>query len=179
MRAADREVWRLLSKEARGQLRAKSGADPPPLEALVDGVLASMEVNLLLMPLPRAAAGSSGSSKRPPGDRDLTPEKTSSRSKRRARLVDSLKKKLAEKEKQDAPPPAPHPAERPKGRGRGRPAMPRQLWGGVAETPDGQRICFGFNLGSCKVTGDKCDKGVHVCSRKGCGGRHPATECAL
>ena len=45
----------------------------------------------------------------------------------------------------------------------------------VPETTKGKRICFGFNLGNCKVKGNSCDKGLHVCCKKWCFQSHAYT----
>ncbi|MCP4240434.1 MAG: hypothetical protein GY772_07695 [bacterium] len=173
LRAADKEIWKQLSNLAKGKLRAATPRDEP-LEDYVDQVLAMMEVNLILMPLP---AG--GGAKRKQEDNDgPPPEKTSStRSRRRARQMERLKKQTAEGR--------PSPSQGGgKGGGKGKrnfgPPMPQQLVGGVAELPDGRRICFGFNLNTCNKAqaGAACDKGVHVCTKRGCGGAHRASECS-
>ena len=67
--------------------------------------------------------------------------------------------------------------------------MPKALVGGVAQTPDGQRICFGFNLGTCReavrdamYSGKPCKvcvKGLHVCTKPGCHGPHPVHDCSM
>lgn len=51
--------------------------------------------------------------------------------------------------------------------------------GAVASTPKGNRLCFGYNLKTCQspVTGQKCEKGLHLCCVKGCMKPHPALEC--
>ena len=48
--------------------------------------------------------------------------------------------------------------------------MPSGLDGGdcVPATTKGKSICFGFNLGTCKVKGNKCDKGLHICCQQKC-----------
>ena len=40
-----------------------------------------------------------------------------------------------------------------------------------------QNICFAFNRKSCPVRGHKCRRGVHVCWRKGCFGKHAYPDC--
>ena len=47
--------------------------------------------------------------------------------------------------------------------------LPKPLVGGVAVTPDGQRLCCGFNLYECKDAspGEKCGRGWHLCTRVG------------
>jgi hypothetical protein len=180
LRAADKEIWKQLSNQARGKLRANTPADAPPLEALVGPVLAMLEVSLILMPLPKAG----GSKSKPDGnDQGSLDGAKNTRSKRRSKLVEGLRKQLDEARALRS---STKPQSTGKGgdKGRGRrvgPAMPKQLWGGVAETPDGQRICFGYNLGTCSkvAPGEKCDKGKRRCTRKGCGGVHRALDCAL
>ena len=46
--------------------------------------------------------------------------------------------------------------------------MPRELMGGVSTLPDGRRICYGFNLGTCTAAepGGACNRGVHVCTKR-------------
>ena len=181
VRAADREIWKMLSRQAKGKLRAPSSVDRPPLEALVDGVLASMDVNLLLMPL--AKAGGGDRSTKAPGTPEKHDKVASGKTKKRSAQVKKLREQLAEAKQRQ------HVVQRPqggapKGGGKGKqkgPAMPRALVGGVAQTADGKRICFGFNLGSCSKVqpGEECDRGLHLCTKKGCGGRHPASECPL
>ena len=57
--------------------------------------------------------------------------------------------------------------------------MPEALRGGINRLPDGRQICFGFNLGDCSraAPGGTCPRGVHVCTKIGCGGAHPVTQC--
>ena len=183
-KAADREIWRQLSKKAKGQLRAKTPMDPPPLEAFIEDILKSMEVNLILMPLPKAG----GQTRKRDPDGDESPEKTeNTRSKRRAKQVQSLKKQVEEARASNTQQPHANAGGKPAGGGKSGdrggktwgPPMPKQLWGGVATAEDGQRLCFGYNLGTCKVKGERCDKGLHACTRKGCGGKHPASECVM
>ena len=51
--------------------------------------------------------------------------------------------------------------------------------GAVATTPKGHRLCFGYNLKTCQsnVSGQKCERGLHLCCVKGCMKPHPAVEC--
>ena len=51
--------------------------------------------------------------------------------------------------------------------------------GAVGATPKGNRLCFGYNLKTCQanVSGQKCDRGLHLCCIKGCLKPHPALEC--
>ena len=40
-----------------------------------------------------------------------------------------------------------------------------------------QNICFGYNRKACPVRGAKCRRGLHVCWKKGCYGKHPFPDC--
>ncbi|CAE7224116.1 unnamed protein product [Symbiodinium sp. CCMP2592] len=58
-------------------------------------------------------------------------------------------------------------------------AMPSELRGCNSHTAKGRPICYAFNLGSCpnKVTGNKCEKGLHICAVPKCGMNHAAVKC--
>ena len=92
----------------------------------------------------------------------------------------------------DTPSPSPgQPNKRakttPKGKGGGKAPtntfqrIPTELLkiGAVAATPKGNRLCFGYNLKTCQgqVTGQKCDRGLHLCCVKGCMKPHAALDC--
>ena len=51
--------------------------------------------------------------------------------------------------------------------------------GAVGSTPKGNRLCFGYNLKTCQapVTGQKCERGLHLCCVRGCMKQHPAVDC--
>ena len=51
--------------------------------------------------------------------------------------------------------------------------------GCVSKTVDGKPICFGFNRGTCRWNGKgkRCQRGFHVCWKKGCGRSRPFHEC--
>ncbi|CAE7815285.1 unnamed protein product [Symbiodinium sp. CCMP2592] len=58
-------------------------------------------------------------------------------------------------------------------------AMPSELRGCNSHTAKGHPICYAFNLGSCpnKVTGNKCEKGLHICAVPKCGMNRAAVKC--
>jgi hypothetical protein len=61
---------------------------------------------------------------------------------------------------------------------RGRKFPSQQLFaiGNMVSQHNGRRICYAYNLQGCDTPvkgGNECEKGLHVCSRKGCGGNHP------
>ena len=59
-------------------------------------------------------------------------------------------------------------------KGKKRDPIPQSLKGMHPRTPQGELICFGFNLGTCKQ-GSKCPR-QHVCAVPGCYKAHPQTE---
>ena len=50
--------------------------------------------------------------------------------------------------------------------------MPKQLVGCTPCNDEGKPFCFAYNLGSCPHSTD-CEKGMHLCCKKGCGKKHP------
>ena len=58
--------------------------------------------------------------------------------------------------------------------------LPMQLKGCASTTPDGSRICFGFNIDGCSkaALGESCEKGKHVCCTRGCFEKHPHFSCS-
>ena len=86
-----------------------------------------------------------------------------------------------------ADPPSKKAKTGPKAKGQGKTSstgfqrIPTELLklGAVASTPKGNRLCFGYNLKSCQlpVSGQKCDRGLHLCCIRGCMKQHPAVEC--
>ena len=65
-----------------------------------------------------------------------------------------------------------------KGKQRG-PNIPAGLLNKALETPQNQRICWGFNLpNGCKAAkpGESCSKGLHVCAEPGCFKPHSLQE---
>ena len=62
-----------------------------------------------------------------------------------------------------------------KGKGKANIKLPENC---VASTSAGQRLCFQYNRGRCNNQNkDKCARGLHLCWKQGCHGKHPHTEC--
>ena len=75
------------------------------------------------------------------------------------------------------PPPAgPSRPSRNKGKGKSKEIdLPSRC---VPETPSKQRICFQYNKERCNhQDADSCSRGLHVCWKAGCHGKHPHTRC--
>ena len=49
--------------------------------------------------------------------------------------------------------------------------------GCVSKNDSNQNICFAFNRKACPVRGFKCRRGLHVCWRKNCFGKHAFPDC--
>ena len=182
IRAADKEAFRMLAKTLRSGVKPLSPADPPPANKAVEEVLASVEFNLFLLPLPcsKGSASASGEKRRSEDDGNQGPAKKSRNQRRQAQLV--ALRSTGDTQRQPTQPTHEH--RQPQGGARANRTsgpMPRQLIGGVATLPDGTRLCFSFNLGNCRdaAPGESCRKGKHLCTKRGCQGKHPAVECSL
>ena len=174
VKAADKEIWRLLAKACCHGVRPASAVDALPVDLKVDEVLASMEVNLILIPVMSAGAAQ----KRRHGGRDNESDDGENHTPVREH-------KRQKRQQQTPPPPSPHPqGGSSKGGSKGvtrqmGPPMPRELLGQKSQTKDGRRICYGYNLGTCKndAKNGGCDRGAHVCTK--CEGKHPASGCSM
>lgn len=151
---ADREVHVRLGELTRGGLGPT--VDGLPLDKPLKEVLAMASVMWLLMPRARRGAPS-GSVEAP------TPKKKTTRKRK-------VKDDRDDDDAATPPPPAPHPEAKKRTK---RVAMPRLLIGGVPEDDEGHALCFGFNLGTCQVNGDKCERGLHRCCKPKCFKPHP------
>ena len=58
--------------------------------------------------------------------------------------------------------------------------VPTELQGrdNVSLDAHGRRLCFEFNLGRCSrvPNGGECERGFHLCMRRGCHAPHPESE---
>ena len=90
-----------------------------------------------------------------------------------------LKNAPTKRKAEDSPDDPGRPAPR-KGKGKGKtkskkrgrgPNVPKELIGKALEGPNGQRICWPYNMSSgCKDAppGGKCSRGLHICAEPGC-----------
>ncbi len=170
LRGADREIWKQLSRLSASGVRPPSIADPPPLDLHIQKVLDSVELNMLLLPLARTGGSGAASSSV------------------KGRRTDDLSDQPAGKKTRRAQPAATRKGVQPAAKGKGKSQqrgggpVPKSLQGGVAALPDGTPICFGYNLKGCGsglAGGAKCAKGVHLCAKPGCHGKHPMSECPM
>ena len=126
-----------------------------PLDDLWKQKMDAADVQLYLMPRQSSSAGKRAVDD-PPGE-------LSNNQKKKAKKAAALAAKGGS-------------APKGKGKGQGKekgkvsmsPSMPAALFGGVAAMPDGSRLCFGYNLGTCPSSGAKCQKGLHKCCKNQC-----------
>ena len=145
---ADRQSFVRLSEMFTGSLKATTAAGYP-LDPHIEKLYADVSVTYYMLPIPSSQSSSSS-------------EKT-------------------DKKRQDV---APKAATTPnkflkggtkgKGKGKKREPIPQALKGMHSRTPQGDAICFGYNLGTCKQ-GSTCQR-KHVCAVPGCYKNHPQTE---
>ena len=160
----------------KGLLPAPPGT-PRPLDEDFVKALASAEFNFILLPMPSAPS-----------------KKESGSGASSSAEISALRKEVAGlKTRLQTPPQIPSGGGKGKGGkgtgkggkktkskpmpgARGTGFMPKGLEHCVAQDADGKRLCFGFNLGTCKAKSN-CPRGRHVCARAGCFGPHPESEC--
>lgn len=174
LQKADKEIFRLLAAKTRGGL-GPDALGRRPVDTFMKEILDSTRVRVLLMPLPSGRPSPKSETpmgapiKKAPGPPG-TPG-SSPRAKARA------KKAAAASSPSGGIQPSPKPAAKKRDAATAFIPMPLALRGQNATNPEGKRMCFGFNLGTCKAitVGDSCDKGVHGCCK--CFGNHASKDC--
>ena len=142
VRQADEVLLRKLADATEGALK-KDSAGERPLDKLLEQTMIDHEVMLHLLPLPKQIQRMDQVQTKPQFSGS-----SASSSKRKAQS-----------------PPIARQSKKGKGRGKDRglplPAALRNAGGSLSRTPEGQRICYGYNLGTCSDS--SCQKGVHAC----------------
>ena len=156
----DKEVFKKLAEQTRAGLDVNLDGTYV-LSALMESATVDQKINLLIAPRQRPAGGQDRYTQPQRGSRQVEPAKQAS-GKGQGSKGKSGKGKRA------------------KGKGKNvtRDYMPKELAdkGNMTATHNGKRICFGYNLQGCSEEVNhlgECSKGLHVCSRKDCGGNHP------
>jgi len=150
---ADRQAFIRLSETFNGSLKVMPMAGKP-LDPMIERLESDVSVTYFMLPVP-SQTGSSGSQ----GD---------------ANKVDKKRQETANADK-----PQPNKFQKgSKGKGKGknkkREPVPSGLKGMHSRTPQGDQICYGYNLVTCKQ-GSACPR-KHVCAVPGCYKNHPQTE---
>ena len=148
---ADRQAFIRMSELFTGSLKGPVTAGKP-LDPYIERSESDMTVTYFMLPVPVSHGGSSSDKadkdkKRPetPGNKGTQPPKK-----------------------------VPKGASKGNSKGKKRDPVPQALKGMHSRTPQGDPICFGYNLGTCKQ-GSKCPR-QHVCAVPGCYKDHPQTE---
>ena len=157
--AADKKLFILLAEKTRSGIKA--GPNGRPCDQHFEACMHSTEVLSLLQPKPIAVRSKEDE---PPTKKPRTD------------------KPVYERGPLDRPP---------KGRGKGKGKnqqnqfmrIPSELLnlGCSGATPQGNRLCFSFNLKKCSnsVQNQRCEKGLHLCAVKGCLKQHAALDCPM
>ena len=148
----DKEVWRRVAEEAKGEFRYVPGS-PPPLDAILRKVIVEHRVAMLLVGRP--------------GERPLRSMDSSEEVRTLKRKVESLEQQVRSGgassrtgtyNESKMPPPK---------KKKESAAMRKAARGldGMAKTHLGKPLCFGYNLGTCSDAkpGGACKKGLHIC----------------
>jgi hypothetical protein len=141
------------------------------LDPLIKEVMADVDVSSLLVPFQKSAGGFQSNdghqgTKRPHENHKDQQKKGGKRTSEKGKGKDNNKGKGKGSKAQHS------------SRGRKFPGPGQDLFAidNMVSVHNGRRICFAYNLQGCDSSvkgGNECDKGLHVCSRKGCGGNHP------
>lgn len=150
---ADRQAFVRLGETFNGSLKVMPMAGKP-LDPLIEKLETDVSVTYFMLPMSThgSSSGSQGDSSKVDKKRQETP---------------STDKPPANKFQKGA-----------KGKGKSknkkREPVPTGLKGMHSRTPQGDQICYGYNLGTCKQ-GSACPR-KHVCAVPGCYKAHPQTE---
>ena len=147
---ADRELWVKIAEATRAGIRPV-GAERP-LQTAFEKYMNDPVVAFCLLPRP---FGNKDATPKPPWKRSRTPSPG-----RHTRPDKSPPKK--KKKKND------------KASNKALPDSLKNMTGLRFRDREGNKLCFGFNSGSCRVHGP-CPKGKHSCMK--CGGSHGALQC--
>ena len=152
---ADRQAFIRMSELFSGSLKTYVGAGKP-LDQYVERMETDMTVTYFMLPIPTAHGSSSSAATNDKVDKKRTETPT------KPVQPNNKYQKGAAKGGQKG------------GKGKKRDPIPQALKGMHSRTPQGDPICFGYNLGTCKQ-GAKCPR-QHVCAVPGCYKSHPQTE---
>ena len=151
---ADRQAFVRMSELFTGSLKSYVGAGKP-LDQYVERLESDMTVIYFMLPIPVAHGSSSTSSAVDKADKKRTETPT-----KPIQPNNKFQKGAAKGGQKGS-------------KGKKRDPIPQALKGMHSRTPQGDPICFGYNLGTCKNTA--CPR-KHVCSVPGCYKAHPQSE---
>ena len=149
---ADRQAFVRMSELFTGSLKAAMGT-VRPLDTYLEKMESDMTVTYFMLPVPSSQSSSQSVDKQ---------EKDTKRP-----TAPGTKGNPSPKKFQKG-------ASKGSSKGKKRDPIPQQLKGMHSRTPQGEPICFGYNLGTCKQ-GASCPR-KHVCAVPNCYKNHPQTE---
>ena len=158
--AADRRAFKLMAEELQGDL-GRDASGKRLADSALEKIIMEPAFITLLLPLPGAKASASKD------HGEAAPEGTGTTASKRKLMRENqkLKERLKEmeaKKTKAAPQPEADKTVAPK---KMPIKMPRELWG-YSPMKHGERICYGYQMGSCKAGKDgKCGKGLHICMK--------------
>jgi len=150
---ADRQAFVRMSETFSGSLKALPAVGKP-LDPMITSLETDVSVTYFMLPMP-AHSSSSGTQ----AESNKVDKKRSDTSNADKTQPSKFQKGAKGKSK---------------GKNKKREPMPSSLKGMHSRTPQGDQMCFGYNLGTCKQ-GSGCTR-KHVCSVPGCYKSHPQTE---
>ena len=206
VREADVFIWEQIGQRCGSGLRPQTSADPLPADVAVKAILGEHELAIMLMPLPvGSGAARAKAIKAEPDDETGTglkmrgarggkaknKDKDHNKDNSKDNRIKELERDLAAARAGGGRASGSGGGGKGKGGdGKGKRSddkggkggtgrVPAELEPGVGKLPDGTPLCFGFNLGRCDAarSGHKCARGLHACTRPGCGGNHRALDC--
>ena len=168
--AADRRAWKLMSEQILG----RNPAGRRLADVALEQVIGDPAFITLLLPLPGAqASGAKEAAKESqPQEQEQTSASKRKLMKENQKLKERLKEAETKKKKQET-----LQYEEDKGAAPKKMPikMPKELWG-LTPMKQGERICCGYNMTTCKAKDGKCTKGLHICTRCWKSG-HAAVNC--
>ena len=148
---ADRQAFIRLNELHTGSLKSAVGAGKP-LDPYVEKLEGDMTVTYFMLPVPTSHSASSADQ----GDKDTKrPSPPNNKGGQTPKKFQKGSSKGGNKGKKRDP-------------------IPQALKGMHSRTPQGDPICFSYNLGTCKQ-GASCPR-KHVCAMPNCYKGHPQTE---
>ena len=154
---ADRQAFVRLSEQFKGSLKTFAGAGKP-LDPFIERMDSDMTVTYFMLPIPVSHGASTSSGDKVDKDKKRPDAPAGNKGQPGANKFQKGSSKGAQKGS----------------KGKRRDPVPQSLKGMHSRTPQGDPICFGYNLGSCKQ-GASCPR-KHVCAVPGCYKSHPQTE---
>ena len=185
LRAVDEALWPYTAYKCERGTKASPGTSTTAFQTAFKEGMVDLDVRQHLHFLPGSSSSSASNAQlQTPASRAST---SSDIQKLRNKLMSTEQQLHGAKRKMDNNQNTHYGDNDKKGKGKGdkrrgqtaRPnGNPPEFAGMLTQTAGGDRICYAFNKQGCSLaaTGQKCNRGMHVCIK--CAGQHPLTACA-